>query len=121
MLLCPHSDFKQPIAREKRIAMARLKQSGSPLAKPSVDLASSRFRRGYVLSTCIFLLAVCGLGLAAIQQNSVTGHWEGAIKLPTGPLSLSIDVSGTADKLSATASIPQQGAKDIPLTNVSFS
>jgi CubicO group peptidase (beta-lactamase class C family) len=58
---------------------------------------------------------------AAIQQNPVAGHWEGAIKLPTGALNFSVDFTVAADgKLAATITIPQQGAKDLPLTNVGF-
>jgi len=61
------------------------------------------------------------LTFAAVQQNPIIGHWEGAIKLPTGALNFSVDftVAG-GGKLAATITIPQQGAKDLPLANVGF-
>ena len=69
-----------------------------------------------------FLLSLSStLTFAAIQQNPIAGHWEGAIKLPTGALNFSVDVTIAADgKLAATITIPQQGAKDRPLANVGF-
>jgi CubicO group peptidase (beta-lactamase class C family) len=74
----------------------------------------------------VYLLIICLAAplpsLAAIQQRSVAGHWEGAIQLPGNPLNLSIDVTAKADgSLSATITIPAQGARDMPLTNVTLS
>lgn len=69
----------------------------------------------------VFLFSLLGLvsALAASQQNSIAGHWEGAIKLPSGELKISVDfISASDGKLSATITIPQQGAKDLPLTDV---
>src|SRR5574341_932412 len=70
-----------------------------------------------------FLLSLTStLTFAAIQQNPIAGHWEGAIKLPTGAINISVDFTVAADgKLAATITIPQQGAKDLPLANVGFS
>src|SRR2546422_9994864 len=69
-----------------------------------------------------FLLSLTStLAFAAIQQNPIAGHWEGAIKLPTGALNISVDFTVAADgKLGATITIPQQGARDLPLANVGF-
>src|SRR6185503_5528274 len=62
-----------------------------------------------------------GFGFVATSQTSIAGHWEGAITLPSGALNLSVDFARSADgKLSATVTIPQQGAKDLALTNVSL-
>ncbi len=68
----------------------------------------------------LLLLVVVSLAVASpAQQNSIAGHWEGAIKLPNGDLKISVDFTAAADgKLSATITIPQQGAKDLPLTDV---
>ncbi len=56
-----------------------------------------------------------------MQQSPIAGHWEGAIKLPSGALNISVDFASSPDgKLSATITIPQQGAKDLPLANVGF-
>jgi len=73
----------------------------------------------------IFLALLLSLSststFAAIQQNPVAGHWEGAIKLPTGALNFSVDFTVAADgKLAATITIPQQGARDLPLANLGF-
>ncbi|MBX7222461.1 MAG: serine hydrolase [Blastocatellia bacterium] len=55
-----------------------------------------------------------------LPQNKLDGHWEGAITLPTGPLSMSVEIAVATDgKYTATISIPQQGARDLPLSNVS--
>jgi len=61
------------------------------------------------------------LTFAAVQQSPIAGHWEGAIKLPTGALNFSVDFTVASDgKLAAAITIPQQGAKDLPLANVGF-
>src|SRR6185503_7446929 len=71
---------------------------------------------GLALLAAIFVIS----SVAAQPQSSVAGHWEGAIKLPTGPLNLSVDfTAASGGKLAATITIPQQGAKDLPLSNVS--
>ncbi len=73
-----------------------------------------------VVSGVLLALLFCSTGVAALQPPSIAGHWEGAITLPNGTLSISVDFSAAADgKLSATMTIPQQGAKDLPLANVS--
>jgi len=71
----------------------------------------------------LLLVAVVGLVAASpVQQNSIAGHWEGAIKLPSGDLKISVDFEAAADgKLSAKITIPQQGAKDLPLSDVGLS
>src|SRR5262252_10108751 len=69
-----------------------------------------------------FLLSLSSiLTFAAVQQSPIAGHWEGAIKLPTGALNISVDFTAASDgKLAAAITIPQQGAKDLPLANVGF-
>ncbi|HMV46565.1 MAG TPA: serine hydrolase [Blastocatellia bacterium] len=76
--------------------------------------------RGFA-SAFLFILLCFAFAPAAAQQNSVAGHWEGAIKLPGNELKISVDFTAAADgKLSATITIPQQGAKDLPLSDVGF-
>lgn len=69
----------------------------------------------------LLLLLTFNLAIASYaQQNSIAGHWEGAINVPNGDIKISVDVTSASDgKLSATISIPQQGARDLPLSNVS--
>ncbi|MEP7342300.1 MAG: hypothetical protein ABI977_31520 [Acidobacteriota bacterium] len=68
--------------------------------------------RRFAVAFCFNLLC-CALALAASQHNPIAGHWEGAIKLPSGALNFSVDFTVANDgKLSATITIPQQGAKD---------
>ncbi len=79
---------------------------------------SFSFRR--LVTICLLNLICFAFVLAAPPQTSVAGHWEGAIKLPTGALNFSGDfTTATGGKLAATITIPQQGAKDLPLSNVS--
>lgn len=78
-----------------------------------------QFRRG--IAAFLFILFCGVLVRAASQSNSIAGHWEGAIQLPSGELKISVDFAAAADgKLSATITIPQQGAKDLPLSEVTF-
>jgi len=80
----------------------------------------TRSLRHFAIALCISLLC-CALALAASQQNPIAGHWEGAIKLPNGALNFSVDFTAANDgKLSAMMTIPQQGAKDLPLSDVGF-
>lgn len=68
-----------------------------------------------------FSLMLAAVVLASAQVKSLlAGHWEGVIVLPTGQLGFSVDFTAAADgKLSAAITIPQQGARDLPLSNVS--
>ncbi len=81
---------------------------------------TARSRHRFIIN--LLLVLVCfSLAVAAPHQNPLVGHWEGAIKLPTGPLNFSVDFTVAADgKLAATITIPQQGAKNLPLANISF-
>lgn len=57
----------------------------------------------------------------AQTATTITGHWEGAIQLPGAALAIQVDVkSEAAGKLAATITIPQQGARDMALSNVRF-
>ena len=72
--------------------------------------------------TAFILITLYASGLVFARQTaSIAGHWEGAISTPTGALNVSVDFASASDgKVSATISIPMQGAKDMALTGVSF-
>ena len=83
---------------------------------------SRRLSRRHLVAVAMFILVACLSAFAVIEQNSIAGHWEGAITLPNGgALNFSVDFAASPDgKVSATITIPQQGAKDLPLANVSL-
>src|SRR2546423_1163604 len=68
----------------------------------SMRSISRLLRARHFIGVPLLILMTCSIGFAAIQQNSIAGHWEGAIKLPSGDLRLSVDFTNTAGKLSAT-------------------
>jgi len=75
---------------------------------------------------CLLALVVClsamPFQVAVAQDAGFIGHWEGAIQVPGTPLAISVDFTAkTGGGLNATISIPAQGAKDLPLTEVSQS
>ncbi|MEN3335272.1 MAG: hypothetical protein V7641_4637 [Blastocatellia bacterium] len=81
-------------------------------------------RRTLSTKLCLLVLVVCSMAMplkaAAAQDSKFLGHWEGAIQVPGTPLAISVDFTArSGGGLNATISIPAQGAKDLPLTNVS--
>ena len=71
------------------------------------------------LLTLIVCLAAAPIRAVGLQDSKLVGHWEGAIQVPGTPLAISVDFTAKAGGgLSATISIPAQGAKDLPLTEV---
>src|SRR5678816_1180045 len=84
-------------------------------------LSRNSYRRSRVF-TALIIVCLYASGLALANQTaSIIGHWEGTITPPNGTLNISVDFVSAADgKLTATMSIPQQGARDMPLTGVSF-
>jgi hypothetical protein len=82
-----------------------------------------RRRRGFrggsqLLVTALF--AILAFAIWAGDAPILTGHWEGAIALPNAPPSISADITVQNSVLSGTMSIPAQGAKDLPLANISL-
>jgi hypothetical protein len=69
---------------------------------------------------CFALCLLTGLAVpAAAQTDSIAGHWEGFIDIPGSRLRLDVDFSKKDDgSWAGDVSIPQQGAKDLPLVNV---
>ena len=73
--------------------------------------------------TTQMMLCVClsWLPSAAFAQNGVdpSGHWSGAIDLPAGSLDLEFELTkSSAGELFGTVTIPDQGVKGVPLTNI---
>jgi CubicO group peptidase (beta-lactamase class C family) len=79
---------------------------------------SRRFYRHGRIGILVLCLIASATGAAAAAQASLAGHWEGSITLPSGSLSFSADFTAPAGKLAGTVTIPQQGAKDLALANV---
>lgn len=70
-------------------------------------------------------LVICLLSLAApaarAQAQEISGHWEGGIEVPGSRLGVDVDFSKRPDgSWTGDISIPQQGARDLPLVNVTF-
>lgn len=55
----------------------------------------------------------------AAQNDDASGHWEGSIEAPTGPLVVMVDLAETDGAWSGSIDIPAQGARDLPLSGVS--
>src|SRR5215469_10458402 len=76
-------------------------------------------RRLAVLAISVFLLVPAAV-FAAAQSQSIAGHWEGSLQVPGNPIAFSIDFSQKSDGgLAASISIPAQGARDLPVGNIS--
>ncbi len=76
-------------------------------------------------TTNILVRLVCGLvsvmaASVAMAANAPdpTGHWKGEIKLPHQTLDINIDFSQQDNAWVGDISIPQQGAVDLPLTDI---
>jgi len=73
-------------------------------------------KKTYFVFLCIFLFT----GIAFCSET-LEGHWEGSIRLPTMELAVLIDFfPGEAGKWKGTIDIPAQAAKGLPLTNISI-
>ena len=72
------------------------------------------------LLALVVCIAAMPLRAAGAQDSRFIGHWEGAIQIPGTPLAISVEFTAKpGGGLSATISIPAQGAKDLPLAEVS--
>jgi len=56
-----------------------------------------------------------------IQAQSIAGTWYGLLNIPSGQVHIVYHITQNADAYSATMDSPDQGAKGIPMDNVSFS
>lgn len=57
----------------------------------------------------------------ALAQDSLTGNWEGAIQMQETELTIITHFDSTEEGYQGTIDIPQQGAQNIPLQNISIS
>ena len=58
-------------------------------------------------------------GLRAQSAQPCAGHWTGSIAIPSTPLAFDVDfVAAAGGACSGDISIPQQGARDVALTNI---
>lgn len=73
-------------------------------------------RRSIVGLACL----VVALGYSVLAQGIGGTHWEGGISILGSELKISVDFTTTGDSLKGTIDIPQQGAKDLALKNISF-
>jgi hypothetical protein len=74
-----------------------------------------------VLSLVVSALALAALaGGAQPAAPTPSGHYEGAITIMGMQLAIKVDFADSAQGLTATIDIPQQGAKAVPLSNVGY-
>lgn len=74
-----------------------------------------------ILVAAAVLFIIFGAAVFANPQGAVAGVYEGEIEVPGSPIRVIIEVtSGGGGKLAATISIPQQGARNLPLDNVNI-
>ncbi len=68
-----------------------------------------------LFNTVLFLF--CATFILQAQQ-SIVGHWEGAINLLGQQLTIMVDFKTSGDSIAGTIDIPQQGAKSLALRNI---
>ncbi|UCC31456.1 MAG: serine hydrolase [Phycisphaerales bacterium] len=66
---------------------------------------------------CLNLLLLPALALGG-EAKDLAGYWKGAIKIPGMELEIRIDFKKKDDAWEGKISIPAQGAKDLPLANI---
>jgi pimeloyl-ACP methyl ester carboxylesterase len=85
------------------------------LATIRMPVAGRRWRR---IPAAIGALLLSSAAFAA--PAALEGDWRGAISLPQASLLVSVHFARAADAWSGTIDIPQQGAKGLILTGISF-
>ncbi|OYQ31853.1 alpha/beta hydrolase [Flavobacterium cyanobacteriorum] len=68
----------------------------------------------YTLTALAFITTI------AVFAQDITGKWNGAVTLPQGDLPIILNITKNENGYSATMDSPMQGAKDIPLSLVTF-
>lgn len=71
-----------------------------------------------VAVSSLALAAPYGEVLPAAAADAAAGRWEGAIELPGAQLKVEVTLTPAGDGLTGAISIPQQGAKDLALENI---
>ena len=72
---------------------------------------------GAVVLACFLAAGFAGAARGADEELS--GHWEGAIQIPTGPLGVKVDLANDGGTWTGTIDIPLQGAKGLALDEIS--
>jgi CubicO group peptidase (beta-lactamase class C family) len=80
-----------------------------------------RRRHALALAAAVTLAFTAPRALAAETPDDAAGHWEGAIRLPGAQLAVLVDLArGEAGAWSGTIDIPAQGAKALPLADLTI-
>ena len=58
--------------------------------------------------------------LPVYASEKIDGHWEGSINVMGNDLPIFVDITSVNDKINAKIDIPQQGAKNLELTNIEY-
>lgn len=66
----------------------------------------------------LFTIAICST--IVLQAQEITGQWNGILKIQGSQLTIVFNVEKTENGYSGTMDSPDQGAKGIPMTTVSF-
>ncbi|MTI87308.1 MAG: alpha/beta hydrolase [Balneolaceae bacterium] len=64
----------------------------------------------------LFLIMISLLGLKVHAQTPLSGKWKGVIEIQGQQLTVIFNIEGQPVNYSGTLDIPQQGAKDLPLS-----
>jgi len=71
---------------------------------------------------CLLLCLLLTFAIpASAQSQTIEGHWDGSIDIPGSRLAVDVDFAKKDGAWTGDISIPQQGAKDLPLANVAQS
>ena len=71
------------------------------------------------MKTTFFLILFVSASLTSFSQE-ITGEWNGALKAQAIQLRLVLNITKTDTGYSATMDSPDQGAKGISITSISF-
>ncbi|MFO7617935.1 MAG: alpha/beta hydrolase [Bacteroidales bacterium] len=82
-------------------------------------------KRFPTIHSFILILLICGTGLRPacsqdISPESICGHWLGALEVNTMRIRLIFNISLKDGQLAATMDSPDQGAKGVPMTGITF-
>jgi CubicO group peptidase (beta-lactamase class C family) len=70
----------------------------------------------HLLLAHVAILCMAPALRAQAPADRAAGRWDGAIALPTAELRVEVELRREGDALQGSISIPQQGARDLPLT-----
>jgi uncharacterized protein (DUF2147 family) len=68
----------------------------------------------------LLVLATASVALLTAQTPPVTGHWEGSVQAPDGPVELKVDLNqSSTGAWSGTITVPSRNITDAPLLDLS--